>query len=187
MIKPWTAPLSGPSQAMAQRIAALVPVLTTPRLTLRAPLLDDFGAWFAIVGGDRAEYIGGALDEDEAWAEFCTNTANWMLRGHGMWTINGPGSQVVGFALLGFEPGDQEHELGYLMCVSGEGQGFATEAAAAARDYAVQVLGLPSLVSYVAHENHRSAAVAERLGAIRDGVIDGCDIWRHHPKERVLR
>ncbi len=38
----------------------------------------------------------------------------------------------------------------------------------ALRDWAVHALRLDNLVSYVHPENHRSAAVAERLGATLD-------------------
>ena len=183
MIRPWNAPMSDASLALAQRIGAVVPVITTPRLTLRAPRITDFAAWFAIVGGARARHIGGPSDEEEAWFEFGSNVANWVLRGHGMLTICSAKGEVLGFVLLGLEPGDQGHELGYLLCDTAEGQGYATEAARAVRDHALDVLQVPSLVSYVAAENHRSAAVALRLGAVRDGMLDGCDIWRHHPKE----
>jgi RimJ/RimL family protein N-acetyltransferase len=57
-----------------------------------------------------------------------------------------------------------------------------TEAAAAARDHAIHVLNLPSLVSYIAPANQRSAALAARIGAVKDSVLDGWDVWRHHPK-----
>ncbi len=185
MIRPWTAPLSDPSQALAQRFRDLVPVIATPRSTLRAPRLEDFAAWHSIVGGPRGVHIGGPMAEDEAWSEFCAGLAVWTLRGHGMWTIAGPGDAVLGFVLIGFEPGDQEHELGYLLCEGAEGQGYATEAAAAVRDYALNVLCLPSLAVYVAPDNRRSAAVAARLGAVKDGMIDACDVWRHHPKREA--
>jgi RimJ/RimL family protein N-acetyltransferase len=44
------------------------------------------------------------------------------------------------------------------------GQGFATEAALAWRDYAFAVLGADELVSVIHHDNTRSVRVAERIG-----------------------
>lgn len=182
MIRPWTAPISAPSQAIGASIRALVPALSTPRTTLRAPVIGDFLAWSHILTSARAIHVGGPMDADDAWLEFCEGMAAWALRGHGMWTLTDHSGTVLGFVLLGFAPGDGEHELGYLLCEAAEGQGYVTEAAAAARDYAVSALRLPSLVSYISPENLRSGAVAMRLGATRDGMLDGCDIWRHHPK-----
>ena len=49
-----------------------------------------------------------------------------------------------------------------------EGQGFATEAAGALRDWAVVVARLPTLVSYMAPDNLASQAVARRLGGALD-------------------
>jgi RimJ/RimL family protein N-acetyltransferase len=181
-VRPWTAPVPPASAALAAAFRDLVPRLTTARSVLRAPVLADFGLWCDILCTDRARHIGGPSTPDAAWFDFCLNVASWALRGHGMWTVTDAADVPLGFVLLGFEPGDREPELGYLFGAAAEGRGLATEAAMAARDHATGVLRLPSLVSYVAPENARSAAVARRLGAWRDGTVEGCDVWRHHPK-----
>ena len=184
LIHPWTAPTSPEAEALAASIRALIPRIDTTRLTLRAPQKSDFTVWAEIFCTDRAEHIGGPVSQDAAWFDFCLNRANWLLRGHGMWTVEDRHHQVLGFVLIGLEPGDQEPELGYLFAAAGEGQGYATEAATAARDHALTRLRLPALVSYIAPANARSRAVARRLGATPDGDIDGCEIWRHAPKGR---
>ena len=61
-----------------------------------------------------------------------------------------------------------EKELGWMLYEGFEGQGYATEAATALRDWAFDTLGLESLVSYFHPENHRSMAVAKRLGGQPD-------------------
>jgi RimJ/RimL family protein N-acetyltransferase len=126
--------------------------------------------------------MDGPYSDDDAWLDFCMNCANRMLRGHGMWTVTEKTGAVLGFVLIGFEPGDQEPELGYMFVDAAEGRGYATEAVTAARDLGLTRLQLSSLVSYIAPENTRSRAVARRLGAFPDGCIDGCEIWRHAPK-----
>jgi RimJ/RimL family protein N-acetyltransferase len=54
----------------------------------------------------------------------------------------------------------------------------------ALRDWAFTVLRVETLVSYVDPENHRSMAVAERLGAVRDDSARPQDVgdvvYRHH-------
>ena len=65
-------------------------------------------------------------------------------------------------------PALPERELGWLLYEGFEGQGFATEAGAALRDWAFNTLGLPTLVSYFDPENYASMAVSARLGGIRD-------------------
>jgi RimJ/RimL family protein N-acetyltransferase len=61
---------------------------------------------------------------------------------------------------------DPEPEMGWALYDGFEGQGYATEAATAARDWAKGRLA--SLVSYTHGSNARSVAVAERLGAVHD-------------------
>ena len=49
-----------------------------------------------------------------------------------------------------------------------EGQGFATEAATALRDWAFATAKLETLVSYTHPDNAKSQAVARRLGGVED-------------------
>lgn len=186
MTAPWSHSLTAACAAQAGQVAASVPVLRTARLVLRAPVLSDFAAWAEIVCSERAVHIGGPFGEAEAWDDFCRAVAVWMLRGHGLWTVTVGEGEVAGFVLVGFEPGDAGPELGFLFRQQYEGKGLAAEAAAAARDHAFDVLGLPALESYVAPENTRSARLAARLGAeCLPGLLDGSQVWRHDPARRT--
>lgn len=184
-IGPHEIAVPGPAADLGERIAALVPVLRTPRLTLRAPRLDDLPAWHAIMTTARAAHIDGPWNREESFEGFLAATALWLLRGHGLWTVEAAGGEAVGFVLIGFEPGDREPELGFLFTAAGEGKGLAQEAAAAARDWALGPMRLPALVSYIAPGNGRSRRLAARLGARPDGEIDGCEVWRHAPRQET--
>lgn len=182
-----TAP-QGPTANIAAAMQALVPVLTTDRLVLRAPRIEDFDAFADMVLGPRGAGFGAPATRTEAWAEFIQMTGTWALRGHGAWavTLRG-GDTCVGFVLIGAEPGDMEPELGWILSADAEGKGFAQEAAEAARGHAFGPFELGRLVSYIDDENPRSHAVAERLGAIRDAQAeaalpetDRCRVYRHH-------
>ncbi|WP_298436427.1 GNAT family N-acetyltransferase [uncultured Jannaschia sp.] len=181
MIAPVTIPVVPAAARTAAALEAVVPVLRTSRTVLRAPRLGDYDALHSITGSARGVFEGGPSTEVESWADFCGMTATWLLRGHGMWTVETRAGAVAGFVLIGTEPGDAEHELGWLMTDAFEGRGLATEAALAARDHAWGALRLPSLVSYIAPGNTRSEAVARRLGAAPDGtMLDGqINVWRH--------
>lgn len=76
--------------------------------------------------------------------------------------------QCVGQVGINHGPLFPEQELGWLLYDGHEGHGYATEAAAALRDWAFATLKLPSLVSYMAPDNAMSAAVAKRLGGMLD-------------------
>jgi RimJ/RimL family protein N-acetyltransferase len=178
---PWTSPLTPGMATQATALCATIPALRTERLTLRAPRLDDFAAYAAIVCTDRGVHIGGPFTKEEAWDDFCRMTVNWLLRGHGNWIMETRAGERVGFVSIGFEPGDAEPELGWFLTVDAEGHGYATEAAIAVRNHAFSVLGMERLVSYIDPQNPASRRVAERLGARLEGELDGSQVWLHRP------
>ena len=179
----------GPALNIAATIAAHVPVLTTQRLTLRAPRLEDFDDFASIVCTERGVFVGGPMSREDGWYDFTGAVSIWMLHGHGMWTVVESASQRrLGFVALGLEPGDLEVELGYLFLAPAEGQGFAREAVVAARDWGFGTLNLPTLVSYIDRGNLRSIRLAEAIGAVEDTPADwpaDSMVFRHHPPETI--
>ncbi len=168
-IYPWTLPVTHGAHRLMSDVTASIPTLRTERLTLRPPALGDFDVYAQIMADDHSGHMGGSLSASEAWADFCVYCAGWMLRGAGMWAVCLQDT-AIGFVTIGMEIGDQEHELGYFFLAPYHGQGFAVEAATAARDYARIQLRLPSLVSYVAKGNLGSVKIAQALGATRDDL-----------------
>jgi ribosomal-protein-alanine N-acetyltransferase len=63
-----------------------------------------------------------------------------------------------------WEFGGGEIELGWLLAREHWGQGYATEAALALRDWAAAERGLTRLTSHIRYGNDRSARLAERIG-----------------------
>jgi RimJ/RimL family protein N-acetyltransferase len=178
--------IPGPAATFAATLSGMLPEIETARLRLRAPMLSDFDAWAEIFTGPAGPHLGGPFDRDAAFTEFAATCGLWLLRGHGLWTVEPKsGGDVLGFVLIGFEPGDREPELGYLFRPTAEGQGFATEAARGLRDHAFVAMGMDRLVSYIDPENLGSIRVVERLGAIRDTDFDGAQVWVHRPVARV--
>ena len=185
-------PTPGPAAQIAEMFSSLVPMITTENLLLRAPRLSDFPACVEIACSERGRFVGGPMSREDAWFEFTSMSAGWMLHGHGGFAIEDPRtSEVYGFAVLGLEPGDNEVELGFALTEAAEGRGIATEAAMAIRDWAARELGLTGLVSYIDPKNTRSIAVATRLGAERDPDAEaalsepGTCVYRH-PKTGAL-
>jgi len=70
-----------------------------------------------------------------------------------------------------------------------EGQGFAAEAALAVRDHAYGTLGFRTLTSLIVPGNTRSIKLAERLGCVRERLIDnlhmGTEVMFRHPAPMV--
>lgn len=169
MTAAWERLPEGRAAEIAAALAGGVPVIETGRLRLRAPRIGDFDAYGEILCSDRAVHIGGSFGREAAFRDFAEAVAGWMLRGHGLWSVERrTDGALLGFVLLHIEAGDPEREIGYLLRAEAEGHGYAAEAAEAALGYAYGALGWRGVVSYVDPANHRSVATAERLGARRD-------------------
>ncbi len=172
MKQPHEIPATGPAAAFAAQLQAALPRLETERLNLRAPRIEDIDAYAEIICSDRGQHVIENATREEAWQDFIQMVGTWILRGHGVWSVEDKAGALLGFALLGFEPGDHEPELGFIFREVAEGKGFAAEAAKAVRAYAFEKLGFKTLVSTIDHGNIRSASLAERLGAARDGAAE---------------
>lgn len=173
MIMRCETPSTGPAAHIAAKLQNLLPVIETERLVLRAPCIEDFSHYNEIANSPRGVYLLESPSREAAWFDFSQMVANWMLHGHGLWTVvDKEDCTVLGFVLLGFEPGDNEPELGYMFREIAEGKGLALEAAEAARAFGFGSLGLDTLVSTIDPGNERSRKLAERLGAVRDPVAE---------------
>jgi len=168
------------------------PVLETERLILRAPKAQDWPQWLMMMQSDRSRFIrADDIDEGKAWRAFGHIIGHWVMRGYGSFVITKHGDDTaLGMTGPWHPAGWPEREIGWsIWSAEAEGQGIAHEAARAARDHAFSALGWDTAVSYVAHENARSIALAERLGATRDwkAATPGdtpCLVFRHpHPNE----
>jgi RimJ/RimL family protein N-acetyltransferase len=176
---PHLVPLPGPAADFAARLRAGLPTLRTARLILRAPVLEDAPHWISILSPDAQGHLGGPHTEDEAFTEFAATCGLWLLRGHGLFTVTDQSDAVLGFVLIGFEPGDREPELGWLFLPQARGQGYAAEAAACLRDHGFVALGRDRLISYIDPGNAASIRLAQRLGAALEGEVDGAQVWVH--------
>ncbi|MEM9754380.1 MAG: GNAT family N-acetyltransferase [Pseudomonadota bacterium] len=148
------------------------PVLTTDRLTIRAPQAGDEAALIPFAMSDRAKWIGGGADCDlgQAWRIFAKIAGHWVIRGYGTFVLCDRASgRPIGSAGPWYPGNWPEQELGWtIWSAADEGLGYAYEAMRAIRGHAYAALGWTTAVSYIAHGNHRSRALAERLGCTVD-------------------
>ncbi|MCB9992506.1 MAG: GNAT family N-acetyltransferase [Hyphomicrobiaceae bacterium] len=165
-----------------------IPTLLTERLRLRPPEIGDFPAFAEMLTSDRSRFMGGPCSKAEAWKWFCHDVAQWHLFGHGALMIERRTDGVcVGEVALSSGPLFPELELGWFLYDGFEGAGYAFEAAATLRDWAFDVLGARTLVSYTDAANRASIALARRLGAVEDRVAPRPDpadlVFRQQPRE----
>jgi RimJ/RimL family protein N-acetyltransferase len=159
------------------------PVLTTPRLTLRAPQEGDWPFYRDYRLSDRSTVKGG--DEGLAWVLFSAFFGHWAMRGFGRFiaVLRDTGRPVGHFGPFRPEPWPEPELTWTLWDSSLEGRGIAGEAAAATRDHAFRDLGWTTAVSYIETDNTRSQALARRLGAVPDASAPapyaGAAVWRH--------
>ncbi|MFV2051815.1 GNAT family N-acetyltransferase [Aliiroseovarius sp. YM-037] len=167
-----------------------IPTLETERLVLRAPMRADFEPFAEVLTSDRSRYMGGPYDRRGAWSVFASGAASWIFDGFGAWSItDSKTGDYFGEIAITHPANFPETELGWTLTPKAEGRGIAFEAAGAARDWAFRVQSLTTLVSYVSPGNTRSAALAERLGAVRDDDADRPNtddlVYRHRLPEAV--
>lgn len=165
-------------------LAFAIPTITTDRLTLRGPKDSDAPPLGAFLASPRAEWIGGPWPASEAPDWLAHARARWAERGRGSWIVALRESDTpIGRTGVLDHDGWDEPELGWFLFEGFDGQGYAFEAALAARAYATDTLKLPPLFSFIETANLRSKALAKRLGATpeRDVQFKGIalTVYRH--------
>lgn len=168
-----------------------IPTLETERLILRAPIAADVAPMAAFYQSEASVYVGGPQPDYETWRYLAQVIGHWYLKGFGRWIVT-TRTDDTAIGLVGLhEPLDwPEPEVAWILW-GGNGQGYATEAAKAARSYAYDALGLTTLISCIDADNAASAAVATRLGAqraLKDFVhpkYGPMQVWRHPSPEAL--
>ncbi len=130
-----------------------------------------------MLGGWQADGIGAFILETAASDRQVIGQAGLMIFDRRDWT---PST----WAKAGSHA---QPELGWALTRPCWGHGYATEAAAAIRDWALERPKIDRLVSLIAPENVRSQRVAKRLGAVPTETVTPADskrtavVWRHTP------
>lgn len=168
--------------------------LRTRRLWLRAFKDTDLPAWSAMNADPEVRrHFASVLSDGESRAEADRIQAALAARGWGLWALEVPGvlpfAGIVGLHVPMFEAGFMPAvEMGWRLSRDAWGQGYASEAAAAAAAFAFGPLGLPGLVAYTAVSNEPSQRVMRRLGMWHDAAFDFDHprIEAGHPLRRQL-
>jgi RimJ/RimL family protein N-acetyltransferase len=150
-------------------VQMMAPTLTTPRLTLRAPAPRDLPAFKAFWTSPRTRFMGGPWTADDAVADWPELARQWDVHGFSMFVITRHGDdRAVGLSGPFYPANHPEPELAWnLWQAEDEGQGIATEATVAARDWFF-AQGHDTAVSYTHPDNTASHRLAARLGARPD-------------------
>ena len=146
-------------------------MIETKRLILRHLASSDHLALEVLLGDKQVmeSSVDGPLNGDqvEAWL---TDQMEGYENNNGveiLAVVRKSDSELIGYCGLTIFPdidGVPEMEVGYRLIRAAWGNGYATEAAIAVRDYAFSELNQTRLVALIEPVNKRSIQVAEKLG-----------------------
>jgi [ribosomal protein S5]-alanine N-acetyltransferase len=156
-------------------------VIETERLLLRLPVPADAPAVFEAIGDaevTRFIGLGETGNLDDAVEKVQRMQRGWREDGFGAFVVvrKTDNATLGRVGLLVWDPtswqsgiradiGDRaEVELGWTLARHAWGHGYATEAAAAVRDWAFLEVRPPRLISLIHPENERSQKVAMKIG-----------------------
>ena len=150
-------------------MAVVGPRLESERLLLRPPLGEDFDDWAAMAADPvTMATLGGVQPRAVAWRAFVQMAGSWSLYGFGMFSvIERATGRWIGRVGPWRPDGWPGNEIGWGLRSSAHGYGYATEAAAVAIDWALGTLRWEHFIHCIDPTNHRSIAVATRLGSRR--------------------
>lgn len=135
--------------------------------------LDEMAAMLADPG--VMEFYPRPRSREEALAWINWNKSNYAEHSFGLWIIETKSGDFVGDCGLTWQPvsGRTELEVGFHVRAEMQGRGYATEAAAACRDFARDVLKTDHLVAIIHPDNTASKRVAEKIGLEFEEEDDG--------------
>ncbi|ONH54598.1 GNAT family N-acetyltransferase [Frankia sp. CcI49] len=164
---------------LGQPNAQGVPTVLTPRLVLRGWHPDDVSAYFEIVSGEgMADHTPQPSTEAGAWSQTAFQIGHWALRGYGMWAVEDRGSgELLGRAGLYEALGWPGCEVAWTIRRERWGEGLATEAGAAALEFAFDAVDRDHIISIMTADNIGSIHVAGKLGLKYDRTqtLQGAD------------
>jgi RimJ/RimL family protein N-acetyltransferase len=142
--------------------------LTTGRLALREMTDADLDDMAALLGDEQLmRYYPRPKTREEAQGWVNWNKGLYQEHGFGLWLVTlADTGEFVGDCGLTVQQVDgvAEIEVGYHVRSDLQGLGYATEAAAAARDFGRDTLGLQRLIAIINPDNTPSQRVAAKIG-----------------------
>ncbi|MDE5931939.1 MAG: GNAT family N-acetyltransferase [Lachnospiraceae bacterium] len=159
-------------------------ILTTNRCIIRETTTDDVDSFYEIYREPSiTEYMEGLFaDRNEEIAYIQDYIKNvYRFYGYGMWTVlEKTDGKVIGRAGLSWREGYDIPELGFVIGVPWQRQGYAYEVCRAILDYGKEELGFTSFQALVMVENEKSRTLCEKLGfAYEETVeVDGVEYMR---------
>lgn len=146
----------------------MMKVIETERLYLREMNEDDYDALYAVLS-DRENMCHYVYPFEEKqvrrWLDWCMSC--YREYGFGLWALClKENNEMIGDCGLSMQKIDGEMlpEIGFHLRRDMHRKGYASEAAAAVRDWAFENRDFPALYSYCTSDNEASYKTAEAIG-----------------------
>ena len=153
-------------------------VIETERLRLRGWGDEDVAAWAEMNADPRVmEFFVEPTPRERSYEQARSMRADLDANGYGWFVLerkDEPGfAGVIAVDDIRYEmPFRPLREIGWRLPVRAWGNGYATEAAAAAMRFAFETLKWPEIIAMTARINARSRRVMEKLGMTHDPAED---------------
>lgn len=158
-----------------RRLAGLAwDILETKRCVVRETTVEDVDAFYRIYAEPEItkymEDLYADRNEEIAYIEEYREKV-YSFYGYGMWTVLTKEGTVIGRAGISWREGYDLPELGFVIGVPWQRQGYAYEVCRAILDYAYEELGFTQIQALVMEKNRKSAALCRKLGFKREGNV----------------
>lgn len=152
----------------AARAYARAPILVSERLIFHPFTEDDLPLLTELHSDPEVQRtLGGMWDAATIGQRLSRFVAEQTERGHSKWKVFTRHGEFVGRAGVSFFERTGELELGYTLARAFWGKGYATEAAAAVRDWTFETQRVDHIIGFTDLANLASQRVLERIGMRR--------------------
>ena len=154
---------------MAYRRLAGLPweIMTTKRCIIRETTEEDVDSFYLIYAEEEItkymENLYANRDEEIAYTRDYRDKV-YGFYGYGMWTVLTKEGTVIGRAGISWREGFDLPELGFVIGVPWQRQGYAYEVCSAILSYAQEELGMTQIQALVMLGNAKSEALCRKLG-----------------------
>ena len=150
-------------------------ILTTKRCIIRETTVEDVDSFYQIYAEPKiTKYMENLYDDRDEEVAYIRNYREkvYSFYGYGMWTVLTKGGTIIGRAGISWREGFALPELGFVIGVPWQGQGYAYEVCSAILTYAWQELGFTEIQALVMKGNDKSESLCRKLGFRYMGEVD---------------
>lgn len=142
-------------------------IFTTKRCIVRETIEDDVDSFYRIYAEPEiTEYMEDLYADRDEEVAYIRNYREkvYGYYGYGMWTVLTKDGTVIGRAGISWREGFDMPELGFVIGVPWQHQGYAYEVCGAILDYARKELGFMQIQALVMERNDKSERLCYKLG-----------------------